>query len=285
MQENNSHLLSIVIVNWNAEKLTTECIKSIYGNKFYTSNSDKVEIILIDNGSTEKSLAELKDNFTGINLISNEENLGYAVACNQGMKIAKGKYILLLGNDTILKDNSLSVCVDFLENNDIGGAVGCRIVYPDGELQGNCKKFPRLKNAFYTYLSLNKLNYDYDMLWFDYNKTMEVEQIATTFLMIRNDLLKKIGYFDEQYRILYNDVDLCKRIWDSGKKIFFLHTAEIIHHGCHSTKRADFKIRRIMYGDIFRYFRTSFGIGAEMLRPILMLRLILVLIMKNKFGV
>jgi GT2 family glycosyltransferase len=274
--ENNNKILSIVIVNWNSVKLTTECLDSVYSDDFFRENSDRNEVILIDNNSHDNSVYELKNKFPRINLISNPENLGYAPACNQGMKIAKGKYVLLLGNDTVLKPNALSDCIKFLEQNAWCGAAGCRLIYPNGMLQGNCKKFPKLKNAFFTYLSLNKLNYDYDMLRFDYNKTTEVDQIATTFLMIKSDILKKTGYFDEQYRILYNDVDLCKKVWASGYKIYFLHTSEIIHHGCHSTNKANFGLRRIMYGDIYRYYRNNFGMKAVFLKPLLIMRLVIV---------
>jgi GT2 family glycosyltransferase len=280
MQENNNCILSIVIVNWNAKQLTFNCIESIYNDKFCLINPNCTEIILIDNNSSDNSVQELSKVFPSVNILSNKQNLGYAVACNQGMQIAKGKYVLLLGNDTVLKNETIEKCINFLEANTDCGAVGCRLVYPNGRLQGNCKKFPKLKNAFYTYLSLNRLNYDYDMIWFDYNKTIEVDQIATTFLMIRNDILKKIGYFDESYKILYNDVDLCKKIWSRGKKISFLHTTEIVHHGSHSTKRADYKIRKIMYNDILRYYKNNFGFKANLLIPILYFRLLLVSVFK-----
>jgi GT2 family glycosyltransferase len=274
--ENNNKILSIVIVNWNALKETTECMDSVYTDNFLKENPGSTEITLIDNNSTDNSVSELQNKFPQINLILNKENLGYAHACNQGMKTAKGKYVLLLGNDTVLKPNALSECVNFLEQNADCGAVGCRLVYPDGRLQGNCKRFPKFKNAFYTYLSLNRMNRDYDMTWFDYNKTIEVDQIATTFLMIRKNIVKNTGYFDERYRILYNDVDLCRKIWDNGFKIFFIHTAEVIHAGSHSTKKASYKIRRIMYGDIFRYFRNNFGFKANLLLPVLSIRLLII---------
>ena len=109
-----------------------------------------------------------------------------------------------------------------------------------------------------------------------YDKTIEAEQIATTYLMIRKDMLEKINYFDEAYRILYNDVDLCKRIWDSGGRIYFLHTCTVIHYGSHSTKQAGFKERKIMYGDIYRYYKNYFGFKAKFLYPILVVRLLIV---------
>lgn len=280
MRENNNYILSIVIVNWNAKQLVVNCIESIYSDRLYEKNTTGLEIILIDNNSSDDSAFEISHRFPRVKIISNKENLGYAIASNQGVKIAKGKYVLLLGNDTELKNGTIEECINFFETNTDCGAVGCRLIYPDGRLQGNCKKFPKLKNAFYTYLSLNRLNYDYDMLWFDYNKTMEVDQISTTFLMVRNDILKKIGYFDEQYRILYNDVDLCKKIWSSGKKISFLHTTEIVHHGSHSTKRANYKIRKIMYKDVLRYYVKNFGVFAYTLYPVLLFRLFIILLFK-----
>jgi GT2 family glycosyltransferase len=119
------------------------------------------------------------------------------------------------------------------------------------------------------------------MASFKYDKTTEIEQISTTFLMIRKELLEQIGYFDKSYKILYNDVDLCKKIWETGKKIFFLHNAEVIHHGSQSTKKAGFKERRIMYSDIYRYYRRNFGIRAMLLLPVLGMRLVLAALSKR----
>lgn len=278
--EDNNKILSIVIVNWNAAEHTLQCLESIFSDNYVFTNPDKTEVILIDNNSADNSVELISEKFSSVKLISNKDNKGYAVACNQGMKIASGEYVLLLGNDTIIKPDTLSECINYLNQNENCGAVGCRLVFPDGRLQGNCKKFPKLRNAFFTYLSLHKLNYDYDMLWFNYDKTIAVDQIATTFLMIKNDILKKINYFDEKYKILYNDVDLCKKIWDSGYKIIFLHSVEIIHYGSHSTKRADYKIRKIMYEDIMRYYTGNFGIFAYLLFPVLLIRLFIISLFK-----
>ena len=233
---NSELLLTIVIVSWNSCRQTLECLESLYTDTINEPLKDKTEIIVIDNNSHDNTVREIQNNFPEIILIRNNTNTGYAPASNQGMRIAKGKYTLLLGSDTVVKKNSLRLCIEYLETHPECGAAGCRLFYSDGSQQGNCKKFPTLKNAFFTYLSLDKLNYNYDMKWFNYDKTIEVDQIATTFLMIRSDILKDIDYFDERFRIMYNDVDLCRRIWGTGKKIVLLHTAEIFHHGSFSTK-------------------------------------------------
>jgi len=276
----NDILLSIIIVTWNTKVQTLECVNSIYSITDYEILKNKIEVIVIDNNSSDGTKEELSEKFPSVKLIVNPANTGYAPACNQGMKAAAGKYTLLLGSDTVLKNYSLTKCIDYLEKNPDCGAVGCKLFYPDGRLQGNCKKFPKMKNAFFTYLSLDRLNYDYDMLWFNYDKTIEADQIATTFLMINSGLLKKINYFDERFRILYNDVDLCKRIWKSGYKIVFLHSAEIFHHGSYSTNKAGFEVRRKMYEDIYLYYRLNFGRKANLLIPVLMFRLLLISIFR-----
>lgn len=269
-------ILSIIIVNWNGKELTENCVESIFLENRRRIENKEFEIIIIDNGSTDGSIEYLKSYSRPIKLICNKKNAGYAPACNQGMKAASGKYVLLLGNDTIILDKALESCIKFLDENGDCGAAGCRLVNPDGSVQNNCKKFPNFTNGFFTYLSLDKLNHDYDMDWFKYDETREVEQISTTFLMIRKSLLEKIGYFDESYKILYNDVDLCMKIWQTGSKIYFLSTAEIIHLGSQSTKKADFSLRKIMYKDIYRYFRRNFGLKAILLKPILSARLLFV---------
>ncbi len=270
--------VSIVIANWNTKDLIRQCIESIFNS---VQPGFNYELIVIDNASTDGSLEYLSSLGGKITLISNSKNLGYAKACNQGMRAAKGKFILLLGSDTIMQKGTVDECAGFLESHPEAGAVGCKLLNPAGSLrsgsaQNSCKKFPTLANAFYTYLSLDSLNRDYDMADFDYNHTREVEQIATTFLMVRRELMMKIGYFDEAYRILYNDVDLCRRIWDSGYKIYFLHTCSVIHYGSHSTKQANFRLRKIMYGDIYRYYKNYFGFKAKFLYPILVARLLIV---------
>ncbi len=266
--------ISIVIANWNTKELIKQCIESIFDTT--PQNEISYEVIVIDNASTDGSAEYLKSISGQIVLLENNTNLGYAKACNQGMRIAKGKYVLLLGSDTIMQTGTLKECVIFLDENPKAGAVACKLLNPDGSIQNSLKRFPKLKNAFYAYLSFDKMNSDYDMAEFKYDITCEAEQAAATFLMIRKDILEKINYFDESYRILYNDVDLCSRIWSLGYKIFFLHTVSIIHYGSHSTKNADFKLRRIMYSDIYRYYSRNFGFKAKFLYPILAVRLILV---------
>lgn len=272
-------ILSIIIANWNTKDLIKGCIESI--TKTTPLDELEYEIIVIDNASTDGSREYLESLGNIINLIKNTENTGYAKACNQGWKVSKGKYILLLGSDTIMHIGTLSGCVKYLEEDHKTGAVSCKLLNPDGSVQSSLKKFPELKNAFYTYLSFDSLNKEYDMSNFKYDITCEADQAAATFLMLRRSLIEKIGLFDEDYRILYNDVELCSRIWNSGSRIMFIHTYSITHYGSHSTKNAGFGLRKIMYSDIYRYYRRHFGFKAKFLYPILAFRLLIVSTIKS----
>jgi GT2 family glycosyltransferase len=273
-------ILSIVIATWNTRELTADCLRSIYTSADYGVLKDSLEVIVVDNNSSDNTEEEIKAGFPQVRYFKNSHNEGYAPASNRGMKASNGKYVLLLGSDTVIKDNALLECIRFLDAHSEAGAAACRLVFPDGTLQGNCKKFPTLGNGIKTYLSLDSLNKDYDMAWFGYDKVMQVDQPATTFLMIRNDILKEINYFNEQYRILYNDVELCRKIYEHGYKIFFIPSAEVIHYGSYSTKRAPAKLRRIMYEDVYRYYKDTFGLKAVILIPVLFLRFLLVSIFK-----
>ena len=149
-------ILSIVIANWNTRTLIEECLNSIFETT--PKGEPGHEVIVVDNASSDGSREYLQGLGDKIILIENDTNAGYAKACNQGMKSAAGKYVLLLGSDTIMQKNTLKECVNFMETTEDAGAVACRLLNPDGSIQNSIKKFPKLRNAFYTYLSFDKLN-------------------------------------------------------------------------------------------------------------------------------
>lgn len=265
--------VSVIIVSWNTEDLIKDCVNSVLEN--LRKEFEKYEVIVIDNASTDNSPAWLR-NQKNIYFIENKENLGYAAACNQGIDSSSGEYLLFLGSDTKMLPGTITQCLKFLQTHPEAGAVSCKLLNPDGTTQNSVKRFPKFHNAVFTYLSLDFLNKKYNMANFGYDQIAEVEQADGTFLMVRRKVIEIIGSFDEQYKILYNDVDLCKRIRENAYKIYFLHNCSIIHHGSRSTGKADFKVRKIMYGDIYRYYRNNFGFKAKFLYPILVFRLLLV---------
>lgn len=219
----------------------------------------------------------IEANFPSVILKKNHQNCGFAGGNNQAFRRARGKYILLLGSDTVIIDNSIQIMLDFLDRSPAVGAVSCRLLNPDGTPQRSCRRFPTLMDGILTYLSLDGLASGYNMKGFDFYKTMEVEQPAATCLMLRREAPGKGELFDERFSILYNDVELCRRIWNRGWKIVYLADAEIIHHGSRSTSQAPPALRLEMYRNILLYYAESIGWYARWaLLPILFLRLLVV---------
>ncbi len=134
-------MISIIILNYNTFDLTCQCLRSIYE---HTKQVD-FEIILVDNASTECNPDKFKELFPNITLVKNNENRGFSRGCNDGIKHAKGDYILLLNSDTLLLNDAISLTYYFLKNHPDVGIATCRLENLDGSAQNICSRFPRIK--------------------------------------------------------------------------------------------------------------------------------------------
>lgn len=231
--------LSIIIVSYNTKKLTLDCIDSILkeGSKL------KVRIIVVDNGSKDGSVEELREVWRkrrNVVLIENKENLGFSKANNQGIRMAMGEYILLLNSDTIVKKNSLLALFNFAEKTKNAGVVGSRLLNPDKTIQPSCIHFPTIKNAILEYWFGKK------GLFEKYaprgKRPVEVDAVAGAAFLITPRSLKEVGLLNEEYFFYFEDIDYCRRVWDSALKVYYLPESEIIHyHGASGRKIADEK--------------------------------------------
>lgn len=215
--------LSIIILNYNTKNLTQDCIKSIKNSRPKVS----YEIIVVDNASTEKF--PKSNNYK---LISNSTNLGFAKANNQGMKIAKGKYILLLNSDTIIKDKAIDRLYEFsLKQND-AGAVVPQLLNTDGSIQPSCFQLPSITLAIKQYFFGQKNLLD---KYIPTNNTVDAAVMAA--FLITPASIKKVGYLNEKYFMYFEDLDYCKTIKNAGLKIYYLKEAQVIHiHGASGGK-------------------------------------------------
>ncbi len=264
--------LSIITANWNTRALLRQLLRSLYAHPTRVP----FEVIVVDNGSSDGSVEMVRSEFGGVRLVRNEVNRGYARANNQGASIARGEVLLLLGSDTAVCEGSVDAMLEHLLAHPDVGAVACRLLNPDGSFQHSCRRLPTLRDGALTYLSLGALARRYNMIPFDYSSTQDVEQPAATCLMLRKSLVRPSGLFDERLSILYNDVDLCEYVLSRGWRITYLATAEVVHHGMQSTRRADPQLRLEMYRNILLYYGRRSGLWAEyILRPILAIRLMI----------
>jgi len=231
--------LSICIVNWNVKDLLKACLGSIYTN----TKDISFEVIVVDNNSSDESIRMIKSDFPQVKLIENKTNAGFTKANNLAIKIAQGRNIMLLNPDTEVIDNALNRMVRFLDSRRDCGALGCKLLNTDGSLQRSCRTFPTLEVMLYSALFLNslfpksRLFGKYFMTWWDFNETREVDQPMGSALMIKKEILDKVGLFDENIFIWFDEVDLCYRIKKAGFKIFFTPEAQITHHLSQSFKQ------------------------------------------------
>lgn len=229
--------LSIVIASYNTKDLTVAAVKSILELK----PEINYEIIVVDDGSSDGSveaLRQLKTKTSKLITIFNKENLGYVRTNNRGIKVAKGKYILLLNSDTIATPGALESLVEFAKEHPEAGVIGARLLNADGTLQPSCYHFPTVKNAILEYWFGKK------GLFEKYapkgTNPSEVEALVGAAFLITPQALKKAGMLNPAYKSYFEDMDYCRAVRKTGLKVFYLPQAEIIHyHGASFAKLAD----------------------------------------------
>ena len=252
--------LSIIIVSWNTCELTLKCVKSVFK---YLENIN-FNIYIVDNNSSDNTVVELeKLNYKNLYIIKNKNNLGFAKANNQAIKQATGDFILLLNPDTEFIDDSIIKLIDFAETDSKIGIVGPKLLNSDKTLQRSCRRFPKLIDQIFIQLKFynffpNKISAikKYFMLDFDHNEIREVDQIMGAAMLIKRQVFDNIGFLDEKFWLVFEEVDFCKRAKDAGYKIYFYPDCQIIHHKEQSFKQINNFKKQINFNkSLYYYFK------------------------------
>ncbi|MEO6914549.1 MAG: glycosyltransferase family 2 protein [Chitinophagaceae bacterium] len=242
--------VSIIIVNYNVKFFLEQCLFSL--RKAIASL--EAEVIVVDNASADGSMEYLLSRFPEVNFIDNPENNGFSKACNQGLEIATGKFILFLNPDTILSEDSISKCVLFLDSHTEAGACGVRMVDGTGRFLPESKRaFPSLSTSFYKLSGLSAMFprsprfSRYYLPNISERQNKEVDVLSGAFMMVRKQVLQQIGGFDERFFMYAEDIDLSFRIQQSGYKNYFMAETTIIHFKGESTKKGSLDYVRVFY--------------------------------------
>lgn len=240
--------LSIIIVNYRTYKLTKQTILSILN----TVKNISYEIIIVDNDSHDGSLEHLSSDFKkydNILFLGNDSNDGFAVANNLGFKKSSGDYILLLNSDVVVKENTINSCLEYIKQHNNVGALGCKVLLPDGTLDKACRRsFPTFKVSFYRMTGLSKIfpNSErfnqYNLSYLDDDGVYSIDCIVGAFMLLKSDIYRECGGLDEDYFMYGEDIDLCFNIKELGYDIIYYGECEIIHY-----KGASGKNRRLLY--------------------------------------
>jgi GT2 family glycosyltransferase len=226
--------VSIVILNYNTFELTCNCIRSV---KKHTEGI-RYEIVLIDNGSSERNPNEFAQLFPDIKLVLSEKNLGFSAGNNLGIKSCEGEYILLLNSDTEIQENSIARSVEVLESRKQTAVLSCKLIFPDGQVQKQCGRFPSVWREFLMTTRLIRLipgtikaNY-FQSNWFDHEQSREADFLWGAFFLFRK---QELAYFPEKklpetYFMYYEDVEWCYLLKQADRGIYYFADTTIIHH-------------------------------------------------------
>jgi GT2 family glycosyltransferase len=253
--------VSIIVVNWNTKSLLRDCLISVYEE----SRDIDFEIIVVDNASTDGSREMIRNDFPKVILIENIKNRGFAAANNQGIAVAKGRYVLLLNSDTIVLDNCIANIVSFADTQPRAGVIGCRVLNSDRTLQPTCFMFPSILNLLLSSSYLYKLfpNNRFfgreQMTWWDANYVREVDIVKGCFMLIRREAIEKVGGLDENFFMYAEETDWCYRFRKCGWKVMFAPVGEIIHYGGQSTTQIPVAMIIQLRLSILKFIKKHYG--------------------------
>ncbi|MBC7948119.1 MAG: glycosyltransferase [Chitinophagaceae bacterium] len=256
--------LSVIIVNYNVRHFLEQCLFSV--QKAIAGITS--EVMVVDNNSSDNSVGFLRPKFPGISFTSNKENTGFARACNQGLKQAKGKYILFLNPDTLVPEDCFKKCIAFFETHPDAGALGIRMLDGSGNfLRESKRSFPSPMTSLFKLFGLSKIFprsrtfARYHLGHLDENKDHQVDVLAGAFMMIRKEILDEIGGFDESFFMYGEDVDLSFRIQKAGYTNYYFSGSSIIHFKGESTKKGSLNYVRLFYNAMNIFVRKHYAGG------------------------
>jgi len=265
--------ISVVIVGWNAKHYLELCLGSLLDAPPRRS----MEIIVVDNASSDGSSEMIKARFPQVKVIRSEENLGFAKGNNVAIRRCQGRYIALVNPDVIVFPGCLDALADFLDQNPKVGNVGPRVFNPDMTMQSTCRRFPTLWNNFCSATHLEKVfkNSKFfageHMFYFPHDRTLPVDVLVGCFSMIRHETFNDVGLLDENLFMYGDDVDWCRRCWKAGWNVVFFPGARAIHDRGKITAPYPVRFAVAQQRSVLYYWRKHHGFcGALGIRSIML---------------
>jgi len=255
--------LSIIIVNYNVRHFLEQCLHSVQ----QAIRGMEAEIIVVDNNSQDGSQAMLRDKFgDSLILIENKDNPGFSKANNQGLAIAKGRWVLLLNPDTVVAEDTFRRCLDFSDKTPDCGALGIYMLDGEGHFLPESKRaLPTPWVSFYKIFGLSALFPQskrfgqYHLTYLDKDEDHQIEILSGAFMWMRKSLLDEIGYLDETFFMYGEDIDLSYRVMLGGMKNYYLAKPKIIHYKGESTKKGSLNYVKVFYQAMIIFARKHFG--------------------------
>lgn len=252
--------LSIVVVSFNTKAMTQACLESVFAN----AGALSLDVIVIDNASSDGSVEMIRERFPDVQLIANDDNRGFAAANNQGFKVARSELVLLLNSDTVVLGDVLQASVDYMRRCPDVGAFGCRVLNTDATLQRTCSGYPTVARLLMMTTGLDRLRWPalidrYQMRGWRRDTERDVEVISGCYMLVRREVIDTVGGLDEQFFFFGEETDWCLRIRRAGWATRFAPVGEIIHHGGGSVKKLNHKRDVMLTAATVRLHRKNGG--------------------------
>jgi len=256
--------LSVIIVNYNVKHFLEQCLHSVLKATKMVSS----EIFVIDNNSVDGSMQLIKEKFPQVHLIENKDNVGFSKANNQAIRLAKGKYILLLNPDTVVEEDTFTKIVKFMDEHPDAGGLGVKMIDGKGNFLPESKRgLPTPWVAFCKMFGLSKLFPKskkfgkYHLSYLNENEIHQVEVLAGAFMLLRKETIDKVGLLDENFFMYGEDIDLSYRITQGGYKNYYFPETTIIHYKGESTKKGSLNYVKVFYKAMIIFAQKHFSGG------------------------
>ncbi len=255
-------LLSIVIVNYNVKNLLKRCLESV----FEYEKDIELEVMVVDNNSSDHSQEMLKKDFPEVRLTENSRNLGFSAGCNQGIRESRGRYILFLNPDAELTRTGIKDMIDFMNSKPEAGICGPKMTDQKGNLQFSCRSFPSYLTSISSSQSIlnrifpeNVLSRKY--LLKDQNRFQirEVDWVSGSCLLAKREMFEKVGLLDERFYMYVEDVDVCYRAKLAGFSVFYFPEVVVIHHIGKSTKKRKIEMLVEHHRSMYHFYRKHYN--------------------------
>lgn len=258
--------LSILIVNWNTRELLLDCLRSLDAAR----PGIAIETIVVDNASHDGSADAVAEAFPGVTLLRNDRNLGFAAANNQAYQASHARHVLLLNSDTLVPAGSLERMVAYMDAEPEAGVLGPRLEYGDGSYQISALRFTEPWDVFYEYARFPRAlqpaaqKAPRRLIPLDPEAATSVDYVMGAALLIRREVVERIGLMDEAYFMYAEEVDWCYRARAAGWDVRYLPTAVITHLGGRSTEQVPDRMLACRFASTFRFMRLHYGPGTAL---------------------
>lgn len=280
--------LSVIIVNWNVCDLLRRCLIALAGSDGLSiagagveagpAGGLQAEVVVVDNASSDGSVALLRREFLWVRLIANDHNRGFTGANNQGLAASRGRYVLFLNPDTEVAPDALQAMVAYADEQPAVGVIGPQLRYADGSRQSSRRRFPTLATFFLESTVLQR--------WFPRQRILDryyvldrpddaisqVDWVVGACMLVRRTVLKQIGGFDEGFFMYSEELDLCRRAVEAGWRVVYYPPALVMHYEGRSSEQVVAARYIRFHSSRVRYVRKYHGrLAATLVRTFLLL--------------